>query len=286
MYRIIGADDKEYGPVDAGKIRQWLHEGRLNRLSRVRPEGDSDWEVIGARVEFADLFPPLPVAASKPADPAEMCGLARASLICGGLGFTGLGAIAGLVLGLAAHARIRQSEGRLSGSTLATAGIVLSLIFMLLWLLAVPAVLLLSRLPKSNQKVQSIQCMNNIKQLDLAVLRYASDHKDVLPSAASWCDDITQYVGSPKPFLCPAGDASQRGHYAFNAKLAGLDSRRITRPASTVLIFESERGWNASGGEGMILKTPRHGQGVVVGFADGHTEVVPQARRSQLNWEP
>jgi hypothetical protein len=36
MYRIIGADQKEYGPVTQDQICQWIAEGRANAHSRAR----------------------------------------------------------------------------------------------------------------------------------------------------------------------------------------------------------------------------------------------------------
>jgi prepilin-type processing-associated H-X9-DG protein len=286
VYRIIGADDKEYGPVSAEQIRQWLREGRLNRTTRVKPENSPDWKAIGALPEFGDLFPLLPGTEPRPAGPTKTCGMATASLVCGALGFTCVTAVIGLVLGFLAHSRIRQSGGRLTGSGMATTGIVLSSIFMLLGLLAIPAAMLLPALSKAKQRAQSINCMNNIRQLELAVLLYSGDHKDVLPSATTWCDDITQYVGSPQTFHCPTGDVSQRGHYAFNAKLSSLPNKKTTNPATTVMIFETDQGWNASGGPELMPKAPRHGRAFVVGFADGHVEVVAETRLSHLKWEP
>ena len=287
MYRIIGADDKEYGPVSAEQIRQWLREGRLNRTTRVKPDNSPDWKTIGALPEFGDLFPPLPDLPPKAVGKSGNCGLATAALVCGALGLvTCVTAPVGLTLGLVAQSRIRNSNGQLTGSGLATGGIVLSVIAMLLGLLAIPAALLLPALAKAKQKAQTINCVNKVKQVELAVLLYSSDHKDVLPSARTWCDDITQYVGSPQTFHCPSGDDSQPSHYAFNAKLASLTDKKITNPATTVMIFETDQGWNASGGPELMLKAPRHGRAWVVGFADGHVEVVTQTRLSQLNWEP
>jgi hypothetical protein len=52
MYRIIGGDGQEYGPVSAGEVRQWIAEGRLNAQSRIRPEGATEWTTLGALPEF------------------------------------------------------------------------------------------------------------------------------------------------------------------------------------------------------------------------------------------
>ena len=34
MYKIIGGDGKEYGPIDEASLRQWIQEGRLNAQSQ------------------------------------------------------------------------------------------------------------------------------------------------------------------------------------------------------------------------------------------------------------
>lgn len=53
MFTIIGADGKEYGPVSADTIRQWIATGRANAQTQCRREGEAAWSPIGARAEFA-----------------------------------------------------------------------------------------------------------------------------------------------------------------------------------------------------------------------------------------
>ncbi len=53
MYRIIGADGKEYGPVSAEILRQWIAQGRANAQSRIRPEAAADWKFLSELPEFA-----------------------------------------------------------------------------------------------------------------------------------------------------------------------------------------------------------------------------------------
>jgi hypothetical protein len=63
MYYIIGGDGKEYGPVSADQIRQWIAEGRLNAQSQVRTDGTTQWVTLGALPELAGLFgAPGPIA--------------------------------------------------------------------------------------------------------------------------------------------------------------------------------------------------------------------------------
>lgn len=61
MYRIIGADGNQYGPISAEQLRQWLAEGRANAQTRVLAEGTTEWKPLS---EFPEFFgaatPPLP----------------------------------------------------------------------------------------------------------------------------------------------------------------------------------------------------------------------------------
>jgi len=56
MYKIIGADQKEYGPVSADQLRQWIAEGRASGASLIRPEGATQWQPLSAFAEFADAL--------------------------------------------------------------------------------------------------------------------------------------------------------------------------------------------------------------------------------------
>lgn len=64
MFRIIGGDGRQYGPVSGDQLRQWIGEGRANAQSLVLPEGSTDWKALGNLLEFADALsaanvPPL-----------------------------------------------------------------------------------------------------------------------------------------------------------------------------------------------------------------------------------
>ena len=288
MYKVIGADGREYGPVSADQMKQWIAEGRVNSQTQVGTEGAADWQPISTLPEFAAEVTrsagppavPLPTPASK------RSGLAVGSLVLGILGlFTfGATAIVGLVLGIVAMVKINNSQGRLSGQGLAIAGTVVSGFFLLM--LPIYAALLLPALAQAKQRAQSINCMSNVRQLSLAVMMYSSDNNDLLPRTNSWCDQITQYVRSADPFRCPTGEGSLRSHYAFNAKLSGLSQIKISRRANTVMLFETEGGWNASGGPELMLKSPRHGKQFIVAFTDGHVEQINEARLQNLRWDP
>jgi hypothetical protein len=66
MYKIIGADQKEYGPITSDQIRQWIRDGRVNAHTQARLEPDGNWQPLSAFPEFADVLQPG-VAAPGPA---------------------------------------------------------------------------------------------------------------------------------------------------------------------------------------------------------------------------
>jgi hypothetical protein len=75
MYKIIGADQKEYGPISAEQIRQWVAEGRVNAQTQVALEGTIDWKPLAAFPEFADVVAPTPQLAGVPPAYAGQQGL-------------------------------------------------------------------------------------------------------------------------------------------------------------------------------------------------------------------
>ena len=75
MYHIIGVDGKEYGPVSAGQLTQWLAENRVNGQTLVRDEG-GNWKPLGEHAAFASLRaagqpPPMPGGAPPPGSPSD-----------------------------------------------------------------------------------------------------------------------------------------------------------------------------------------------------------------------
>lgn len=89
MYRIIGGDGREYGPVTGDSIRQWVLQNRANAKTLVRADDSADWRPLGEIPEFAGSFgapppqatdapppPPSAVASTAPAAPADPVALA------------------------------------------------------------------------------------------------------------------------------------------------------------------------------------------------------------------
>jgi hypothetical protein len=64
MYKIIGADQKEYGPISADQLRQWIAEGRVNGQTQACAEGTQEWKPLAMFPEFG--FTAAPAAAAIP----------------------------------------------------------------------------------------------------------------------------------------------------------------------------------------------------------------------------
>ena len=56
MYTIIGGDQKEYGPISADDVRQWIAEGRLNGQSLAKGPGDAAFRPLEKFPEFVGAF--------------------------------------------------------------------------------------------------------------------------------------------------------------------------------------------------------------------------------------
>lgn len=144
MFKILGNDGKEYGPVPLDTIRQWLLGGRVNGDTRVRSEGSEAWTTLRQLPELAADFsapPPLPsaapmVAAAVPDSGLNMLipyrnGMALAAYYCGVFALIPLlGALLGWVafgLGVAGL-RAAKKNPLMGGKVHAWIGIVLGVL--------------------------------------------------------------------------------------------------------------------------------------------------------------
>lgn len=142
MYKVIGADGNEYGPVSAEVLREWILQGRANGQTQVLAPGAAQWQTLSAVPEFAG---PLARAATPVIAPVyspaaqRTNSLATVSLAlgifsvtiglccCYGLPFN----IAGLVCAFVALAQINSNPQAEQGKGVAIAGLVLSILSLL-----------------------------------------------------------------------------------------------------------------------------------------------------------
>jgi hypothetical protein len=163
MYKIIGGDGKEYGPVDLAQIRQWIQDGRASAQTKVQPEGATEWQTIieipelarllgsAAGVDAPPAFSPTPVATVGGGDALQRVqGPAIGLIVTAALGF--LGCLAGIglnVLGFTAGAMEgRESQDVPQWATMLTGGfgIVQSILGMVLSVVIIMGALKMKKL--------------------------------------------------------------------------------------------------------------------------------------------
>src|ERR1041384_3488489 len=107
MYYVIGADQREYGPVSPEEVRGWIAQGRLTARSLARADQTVGWRPLADFPEFAQALAqaaPAVYATEKVTQPATNNNMAVASLILGCVSLVCCQplAIVGLILGLIA----------------------------------------------------------------------------------------------------------------------------------------------------------------------------------------
>jgi hypothetical protein len=144
MYKIIGADQKEYGPVSADQLRQWVVEGRVNGQTKVQAPAMTEWKAIADLPEFADIFPKTqapaltpPTPISPPPPPPASSQLALWSMITGICSLFCccawfLVAPLAIVFGAVALSHLKNHP-ELTGRGFAILGIVLGIVAIVIW---------------------------------------------------------------------------------------------------------------------------------------------------------
>ena len=140
MYKIIGADQKEYGPISADQLRQWISEGRINSQTRVQPASGTEWKTMAELPEFATILPrpapplpPRPIGMTPP-EAGKTSQMAVWAMVTGIISILCCCQIIGpvsIILGAVALSQLKQHP-QMRGSGFAIAGIVLGAIALLM----------------------------------------------------------------------------------------------------------------------------------------------------------
>ncbi len=238
-------------------------------------------------VQLAPLLrvPPLPPA---PAAPVGSSGLATAALILGLLSLLlPLAAITGplaVILGAVSLSKRRP------GTASATVGIVLGIVCWVLMLFVLPilAAILFPVFARARDKAMQTACLAHERQLCRAFSLYSADNDEVLPPAARWPQQVSQYVLNPESYLCPADRRTDRQStggistsYTMSSAVGGLRSGAVKAPEALAALYDGNQ---IAGGRGAAEF--RHSRGLNVGYADGHVQWLAQSDFGEVALAP
>ena len=175
-----------------------------------------------------------------------------------------------IILGIISIFKINRSEGRLKGRGLAIgetavgAAMLSVLVFGCIYIIMM---------------VRHVVCGMNLKGLGVAMWTYANDYDNRYPTPDRWCDLLIQHdYTTEKQFKCPCckGPCS----YAMNPNC------EPNSPPDTVLLFESQPGWNQFGGPEILTVKHFWPKCCNILLNNGRLVFVETEHIAQLKWKP
>ncbi len=112
-------------------------------------------------------------------------------------------------------------------------------------------------------------CFFRMQELSSAIEQYCKQNEGYLPDAEAWCDQLVKTVEYPKFFsISPPSELyvntpiRKISEFAFNKNLDGYRLADIDR--KTVLLFETDPGWNQNGTSDILLPEGHFGYYVLI----------------------
>ncbi len=159
-------------------------------------------------------------------------------------------------------------------------------------IIAILAAILFPVFAKAREKAMQNTCLNNQRQLVLAILMYVQDNGETLPAAKNWTEAI-HVTG--KIFDCPSDThngvmGNPDYFYVAGSFLSGVALGDIKNPSSAAMLADLDDPANNKphvddGGANNCTKAlqrvaSRHNAGAVMSFVDGHSEWI---KKSSIN---
>ena len=169
-------------------------------------------------------------------------------------------------------------------------------------IIAVLAAILFPVFATAREKARQTTCMNNMRQLTLALNMYAQDNGQFLPTGLNWTQAVTKSV-SAKIFDCPTtprvgtqdapdyfylGGPGNLQQNQLGSFLAGAKLNEISFPSQAIMVAELKNASSSNAKSyvndadtGNITQlyaqfdATRHTTGSMCGYVDGHVVLLP-----------
>jgi prepilin-type N-terminal cleavage/methylation domain-containing protein/prepilin-type processing-associated H-X9-DG protein len=139
-------------------------------------------------------------------------------------------------------------------------------------IIAILAAILFPVFSKAREKARQTSCMNNVRQLMIAVQMHMQDSNNKFPSRDTIWADVSF---PPKSLACPTYGTNKGNGYGYNTWLSEMSPNDMKTELHEIPVLMDSR----ESSHLVMLPSqtdPRHTGKVMVGFADGHVEMLTQ----------
>jgi prepilin-type processing-associated H-X9-DG protein len=140
-------------------------------------------------------------------------------------------------------------------------------------IIAILAAILFPVFAKAREKARQTQCLNNQKQIVTALLMYAQDHEELLPTSDTVWGSISMDSGV---LICPTLGTKIKNGYVYSSVLSGKALGEIETPVNEIAVADgAATGASAIANVASLAKdfdTARHQGAMNAAFLDGHVE--------------
>jgi prepilin-type N-terminal cleavage/methylation domain-containing protein/prepilin-type processing-associated H-X9-DG protein len=143
-------------------------------------------------------------------------------------------------------------------------------------IIAILAAILFPVFAKAREKARQSSCLNNQRQIAVAILMYAQDHDEVLPDHSSVWPEINV---DRNILMCPTKGKKVANAYVFNSYVSSMSLGELQSPTETFLTTD---GQHAATTSPLTYDNvayfaddtdQRHSNASVASFLDGHVEI-------------
>ncbi|MCX5642626.1 MAG: DUF1559 domain-containing protein [Candidatus Omnitrophica bacterium] len=149
--------------------------------------------------------------------------------------------------------------------------------------------MLLPALSRARESSRRTTCLNNLKQLGLAITMYLQDNNEGF-LGREIAVDLDPYVPDGRSFDCPSEKKSGTdGGYAINSNVIGQKLSIVGHPSTFPLIFDRSmvsgvfQGNDGDSGFYYDICSNRHSQGTNFLFLDSHAAWISKPKEAGKN---